>query len=165
MRWKRQEASRPRRERRIPATRVDLHIVPTHQGLTRGGIVQYFTEATRSLHRPKLALEINFETGSADLLDEAKGDLDAVGQALADDRLSDKQFRLVGHTDYRGDDTYNMELSMSRAAAARQYLVENYQIAPERLDSLGLGESKPMMPGDDERALRRNRRVELELIR
>jgi hypothetical protein len=44
-----------------PAARVDLHIVPASgTGYTRGGIVQYFTEATRSLHRPKLNLDINF---------------------------------------------------------------------------------------------------------
>lgn len=150
------------------SARVDLHIVPTQrtgQGLTRGGIVQYFTEATRSLHRPKLALDIRFETNSAELLDDARSDLDVVGRALADDRLDDKQFRLVGHTDHRGDDTYNLSLSEQRARAAREYLMQNHGISEERLDALGLGESEPMIPGTDERALSRNRRVELELVR
>ncbi|MBW2389276.1 MAG: OmpA family protein [Deltaproteobacteria bacterium] len=152
----------------VPAARVDLHIVPTSstgQGYTRGGIVQYFTEATRSLHRPKLNLDINFESGSADLMDEVRGDLDVVGQALSDERLAGKHFRLVGHTDSQGDEDYNQSLSESRARAARQYLMENYQIDPARLDSMGLGESKPMMDGSDAGAMRRNRRVELELIR
>jgi len=152
----------------VRSARVDLHIVPaqrTGQGLTRGGIVQYFTEATRSLHRPKLSLEINFETDSAVLLDDARADLDVVGQALADERLGDKKFRLVGHTDHRGEESYNQALSENRAEVAREYLVERYGIAAERLDSLGLGESVPMMSGTDERAMRRNRRVELELMR
>jgi outer membrane protein OmpA-like peptidoglycan-associated protein len=152
----------------MPSARVDLHIVParaTGQGYTRGGIVQYFTEATRSLHRPKLNLDINFESGSADLMDGVRGDLDIVGQALSDDRLGDKQFRLVGHTDNRGDEDFNQSLSEQRAQAARQYLVEKYQIDPSRLDSMGLGESKPMMNGSDANAMHRNRRVELELVR
>ncbi len=150
------------------SARVDLHIVPaqrTGQGLTRGGIVQYFTEATRSLHRPKLALDIKFETDSADLLDDARADLDVVGRALADDRLADKKFRLVGHTDHRGDDGYNQELSENRAQVARDYLMKTYGIDEARLDSMGLGESVPMLPGTDEDAMRRNRRVELELVR
>lgn len=151
-----------------PGTRVDLHIVPqssTEAGYTRGGIVQYFTEATRSLHRPKLALEINFETGSAGLLDEVRGDLDVVGAALSDDRLAGKRFMLVGHTDHRGETDYNQTLSEERARAARAYLVENYQVDPARLESMGHGESKPMMQGGDANAMRRNRRVELELVR
>jgi outer membrane protein OmpA-like peptidoglycan-associated protein len=149
-----------------PASRVNLHIVPASgNGYTRGGIVQYFTEATRSLHRPKLNLDINFESGSADLQDEVRGDLDVVGQALSDERLDDKQFRLVGHTDHLGDNEYNQALSENRARAAREYLVEKYQIDPARLESMGLGESKPMMDGTDPQAMRRNRRVELELVR
>ncbi len=150
------------------SARVDLHIVPaqrTGEGLTRGGIVQYFTEATRSLHRPKLALDIKFETDSTNLLDDARSDLDVVGRALTDERLTDKRFRLVGHTDHRGGDTYNQELSEQRAQVARDYLVQKYGIDPVRLDSMGLGERAPMMTGNDERAMDRNRRVELELVR
>ena len=87
------------------------------------------------------------------------------GEALADERLADKRFKLVGHTDYRGDETYNMELSKSRAESARQYLMEKYQIDPERIAPIGMGESQPMMQGNDANAMRRNRRVELELVR
>ena len=150
-----------------PGARVDLHIVPaksTEHGYTRGGIVRYFTEATRSLHRPKLELEINFDTGSANLAADVRSDLDVVGAALSDDRLSDKRFKLVGHTDHRGEESYNMQLSESRAQSARQYLVEKYEIDPSRLDTVGMGESKPMMDGQDANSMRRNRRVELELV-
>ena len=151
-----------------PGTRVDLHIVPAKSsanGYTRGGIVQYFTEATRSVHRPKLELEINFETGSSELASDVRNDLDVVGQALADERLAEKRFKLVGHTDHRGDEDYNMQLSESRAESARQYLIEKYEIDPDRIDPIGMGESKPMMNGTDANTMRRNRRVELELVR
>lgn len=149
------------------SARVDLHIVPgkaTGQGYTRGGIIQYFTEATRSLHRPKLALDIKFESGSSDLKDDVRGDLDVVGSALSDDRLSDKRFMLVGHTDHVGDADYNQALSETRAQSARQYLIDKYGIDPNRIQFKGLGESDPMMKGQDSAAMGRNRRVELELI-
>ena len=151
----------------VSGAQVDLHIVPgrkTGQGYTRGGIVQYFSEATRSLHRPKLALDINFESGSSDLRDDVRGDLDVVGAALSDERLRDKRFMLVGHTDHLGDAAYNQTLSELRAESARQYLIDTYQIAPERIQFKGLGESQPMMKGQDAAAMKRNRRVELELV-
>lgn len=150
-----------------PGARVDLHIIParaTGRGYTRGGIIQYFTEATRSIHRPKLALDINFESNSAALRKDARADLDVVGSALADERLSEKRFMLIGHTDHRGDDAYNMVLSELRAEAARNYLLEQYEIAPDRLEPTGRGESEPMLEGRDTPAMTRNRRVELELI-
>jgi outer membrane protein OmpA-like peptidoglycan-associated protein len=148
--------------------RVDLHIIPARSsanGYTRGGIVQYFTEATRSVHRPKLELEINFQTGSSELAGDVRNDLDVVGQALADERLAEKRFKLIGHTDHRGDEDYNMKLSESRAESARQYLIEKYEIDPDRIDPVGMGESSPMMSGTDANTMRRNRRVELELVR
>lgn len=94
-----------------------------------------------------------------------RGDLDVVGAALSDERLEGKRFRLIGHTDHRGDEKYNMELSRSRAEAARVYLMENYQIDPDRIAPVGMGETEPMMQGTDANAMRRNRRVELELVR
>jgi outer membrane protein OmpA-like peptidoglycan-associated protein len=147
--------------------RVDLHIVPgksTGQGFTRGGIIRYFNEATRSLHRPKLSLDIKFESGRSDLLDGVRGDLDVVGEALSDVQLRDKVFVLVGHTDQQGDADYNMALSETRAQSARQYLIDKYDINPERIHFKGLGESKPMVEGHDAASMRRNRRVELELV-
>jgi outer membrane protein OmpA-like peptidoglycan-associated protein len=149
-------------------SRVDLHIVPqrsTGQGYTRGGIVQYFTEATRSLRRPKLDLDIKFESGSADLRDEVRGDLDVVGAALTDERLRDKRFALVGHTDHQGDTDFNQTLSETRAQSARRYLIDHYAIEPERIEFKGLGESRPLVEGSNENAMEKNRRVELELVR
>jgi outer membrane protein OmpA-like peptidoglycan-associated protein len=147
--------------------RVDLHIVParpTGQGYTRSGIIQYFTQAVRSIHRPKLALDIKFEFDSAGLREDARADLDVVGSALADERLSERRFMLIGHTDHQGDDDYNMTLSKSRAEAARNYLVEQYEIDPDRLEPTGMGESEPIAEGRDAQAMMRNRRVELKLI-
>lgn len=152
----------------VRSARIDLHIVParsTNRGYTAQQIVRYFSEAPRSLRRPKLELEINFETGSAELLDDARAELDVFGAALTNPALNGRHFALAGHTDHQGDEAYNQRLSESRAAAARSYLVENFDIAPSRIDIQGYGETRPLMEGDDPNSLWRNRRVELELVR
>jgi OOP family OmpA-OmpF porin len=63
-----------------------------------------------------------------------------------------------GHTDERGDDAYNLDLSRRRAAAVVTYLVE-HGVAASRLTSRGYGESQPVDPRHIEAAWALNRRV------
>ncbi len=51
-------------------------------------------------------------------------------------------------TDSQGDDTYNQELSQKRAAVVNAHLCNKYGIAPDRLDTTRLGESKPVDSND-----------------
>jgi len=51
---------------------------------------------------------------------------------------------IEGHTDKEGTAVYNLKLSQRRAKAVRQYLIDNFQIAPERLTAQGYGESRPL---------------------
>ena len=67
-----------------------------------------------------------------------------------------------GHTDERGDDAYNLDLSDRRAAAVVTYLT-SHGVAPERLTSRGYGESQPMDARHNEAAWRKNRRVDFVL--
>jgi outer membrane protein OmpA-like peptidoglycan-associated protein len=74
--------------------------------------------------------------------------------------------RLVGHTDSRGADAYNLDLSHRRAAAVRDYLVANGYTGVIEID--GKGESEPFVPvdpehfeNDQEATDQLNRRVEL----
>ena len=101
---------------------------------------------------------IEFEFDSAKLKDSATPVLDSVVQALIDN----PDIRLVevqGHTDERGDDAYNMDLSIRRAASVREYL-ESHGIAASRLISHGYGETRPLDKAHTEEAWAKNRRVE-----
>jgi outer membrane protein OmpA-like peptidoglycan-associated protein len=153
----------------VATRRVDHEIVPERvigRGYTKSGIIRYFTEALRSVRRPRLALDIKFDFDSEALLESARSELDVVGAALADPRLQEKRFILAGHTDHQGSEEYNRALSLRRARAARRYLIENFGIDPGRLEAVGYGESRPTDPGASaEEMAARNRRVELELIR
>lgn len=79
-------------------------------------------------------------------------------------------FQINSHTDSKGNDDYNLQLSQRRAASVVQYLTTVRDIAPSRLRSMGFGETKPIAPntfadGKDNpvgRAL--NRRTEFEVV-
>jgi outer membrane protein OmpA-like peptidoglycan-associated protein len=68
-----------------------------------------------------------------------------------------------GNTDNRGTDLYNEKLSVRRAEAVFRYLV-NHGIAPERMEVIGYGESRPVASNDTESGRAQNRRVELRDI-
>jgi OOP family OmpA-OmpF porin len=102
---------------------------------------------------------IFFDSGSDKIKGESYQTLKEIGQLLTDDpklRIS-----IEGHTDSDGTDEYNMTLSQKRAASVKNYLIANYNIAPERLQSKGWGESKPIDTNNTPEGKANNRRVEL----
>ena len=69
---------------------------------------------------------------------------------------------IIGHTDSKGSDEYNMALGMRRAVAVRDKLLE-FGLDPARI--LGVesrGESEPIAPNDTEQGRFENRRIEFK---
>ena len=106
-----------------------------------------------------VALDIQFEFNSADLTPRAKKLLGQLGEAMSSPRLQSRSFLLEGHTDAKGTESYNMELSERRAVAVRDYLVSVHAIDPQRLEVAGRGETAPLDKLEPEAAI--NRRVEV----
>ncbi len=52
------------------------------------------------------------------------------------------QFEVACFTDARGDDEYNLDLTKARAQSIVNFLIENYDILPERLMPKGYGETR-----------------------
>ena len=69
------------------------------------------------------------------------------------------RIRVEGHTDDRGKDDYNKDLSQRRAASVKRYLVEK-GIDAARLDPQGFGEERPVDSNKTADGRARNRRVE-----
>jgi len=63
-----------------------------------------------------------FAYDSAALLPQASPKLITLGQALSDPELRGSSFLIAGHTDARGSDGYNLELSNARAEAVKRFL-------------------------------------------
>ena len=74
------------------------------------------------------------------------------------------KFSIEGHTDSDGKDTLNQKLSEDRAAAVKNYLIEN-GVDAGRLTSVGYGETKPIASNKTKTGKAQNRRVEVKLIK
>lgn len=86
-----------------------------------------------------------------------RGVADAIKQSSA------SLFEVGGYTDDAGDAEYNLQLSASRAAAVRDYLL-SLGIAKSRLQVRGYGESSPRADNATPEGRAMNRRVELKIV-
>jgi len=71
--------------------------------------------------------------------------------------------RVEGHTDWIGSDAANQRLSERRANAVRDYLVRK-GIAPNRLQAVGYGETRPVADNNSVQGRARNRRTEFTVV-
>lgn len=110
--------------------------------------------------QPRTDLYINFEYNSADLTQDAVLTLRALGAALQSSSLKKYSFEIVGHTDARGSDSYNLELSQKRADRVRTELIDLFGVEPQRLVSEGRGERELKAPDQPDSGL--NRRVQIK---
>lgn len=68
-----------------------------------------------------------------------------------------------GHTDSKGSQEYNLNLSARRAEEVKRYLVDVMGIAAERLRVQWFGKSVPVSSNDTEEGRQLNRRVEVNI--
>lgn len=99
-----------------------------------------------------------FETGGAVLTPDSQGKLPEVLSAVKARPVPDVS--VVGHTDRVGSNATNVPISIERANAVRDLLVQE-GIDPAMIEVTSHGEENPLVPTDDEVAEPRNRRVEV----
>lgn len=105
---------------------------------------------------------ILFDTGEATIRSESAEILETIGAMLVEH--ADLELAIEGHTDDQGGYDFNMQLSADRAAAVKQYLVDEFGIDPERLRTIGLGLIQPVASNETPEGRQQNRRVELVKI-
>ena len=101
---------------------------------------------------------INFDFNSDVIKPESRVTLDQIAAVLQENK--DWKMTVEGHTDNIGGDAFNKTLSDKRAAAVEAYLIGK-GIDAARLNSSGMGMSKPVTTNDTEAGRAQNRRVEL----
>lgn len=105
--------------------------------------------------------EVLFDFDEATLRDDAIPVLEEL--LVAVEYFDDAPVRITGHTDDRGEEAYNQDLSERRAEAVRAWFVDAGTEA-SRLTADGEGESSPVAANDTAAGRQANRRVELVLV-
>ena len=104
---------------------------------------------------------VTFATNSADLSPAFFNVLNSVGKVLAE--YEQTVVEVAGHTDSTGTDSYNQGLSERRANSVSAYL-QGRGVIPQRLITLGMGESRPIADNGTESGRQINRRVEITMV-
>jgi len=112
-----------------------------------------------------LSADILFDFDKADIKPTAETELTKLGLIIREKRTGD--VTIIGHTDAKGSDNYNMGLSDRRADSVKNWLVKYAQINAEVITTEGLGETQPIAPNvkadgsDDIDGRTKNRRVDV----
>jgi len=110
--------------------------------------------------------DILFDFDKWSIREDAEETLSKVGEII---RASQYPVAISGHTDSKGAEAYNLELSKKRAEAVKQWLVNQAGIDPSRIETTGKGESEPVAANthpdgsDNPEGRQKNRRVEIKI--
>lgn len=118
---------------------------------------QYRTRNLKPVQR-SIDLVIQFDFDSARLQSVSKPLLEQLAEAMKSERLAKMQFQIEGHTDSKGSDIYNKNLSQRRADAVQEFLKQQ-GIESKRMAARGLGFSQLLYPDQPQAA--ENRRVRI----
>ena len=124
---------------------------------------------TTAAHRtigvcPKVAVRVEFATNSA-VIDAANGrKVRALADALGGSADDSARYRLIGHTDSRGDEVDNQALSERRAASVLAAVLAKHPDLNGRMEALGKGERELLSPGAEPGDHQLNRRVEVHAV-
>lgn len=104
---------------------------------------------------------LTFESGTAQLTPQAQPILDQIADALKTHPTA--RADLQGFADGSGNPDTNQALSMNRAKAVRQALI-NRKVNPDQIKSVGMGTSRPVGSNELEEGRRMNRRTDIIIV-
>jgi len=104
--------------------------------------------------------DVTFDTNSAELRSGLYNEINRVAGVL--NQYPDTLIRVEGHTDSKGSDEYNMDLSKRRANNVKTLLVMR-GVAENRIEVAGYGKTMPVATNDTEAGRQKNRRVEIRI--
>lgn len=154
---------------REPAPPPSSRAIGTTSSLTgatsplTGAVSAFQVSVTDTATIVALASDTLFAFDSALLAPEAAANLERTADLVRKGGAGAVQ--VVGHTDAKGEDTYNIDLSKRRATGVATWLQSRPGVASRRFDVVGLGEAEPVAANarpdgsDDPDGRARNRRV------
>jgi OmpA-OmpF porin, OOP family len=103
---------------------------------------------------------IEFQSADDTLTEKGKALLDEALPIIRESKQG--EIEIAGHTDSRGDPTFNQELSQARAETVRSYLVAK-GVDANRLKAVGYGPSRPIADNSTTQGQKKNRRIEFSV--
>jgi len=110
--------------------------------------------------------DVLFDFDKWDIREDAEEILLQVGGII---RSYNHPVTITGHTDSKGSDDYNMDLSKKRAESVKNWLVEQAEVDASLIETAGKGESEPVAlntnpdGSDNPEGRQKNRRVEIRI--
>jgi OmpA-OmpF porin, OOP family len=134
-------------------------LVPT--GSFNYNLARFLADGSQTAPQTFVFDRLNFETDSTQLTADSQTTVTNLSQILT--AYPTAQVRLSGYTDNTGAPHANQNLSLDRANAVKQMLVDR-GIAADRIATSGYGQDRPMASNDTEEGRAKNRRLELTVI-
>ena len=132
------------------------------EALKAGGAIVTHDERGVTVH---FLEKFMFDVGKAEIYDNAFPVLDTLGFLL---QSIPNRIHIEGHTDNTPINTAqypsNWHLSAARALSVGYYLLQNYQIRPEKVSIIGDGQYRPLVPNDTPLHKAENRRVDIVIL-
>lgn len=156
------EAAEREAQERAAADRLAAEKAETEKQQLRGKLLEQFNRVlpTKDTQRGLVVNmgDVLFDTGKSNLRPPAREALAKLSGIV----LNYPSLRLVieGHTDSTGSPEFNQKLSEQRAAAVRDYLV-NQGLSMDSIVTHGLGEADPVGDNKTVAGRQQNRRVEI----
>jgi len=131
-------------------------LVPT--GSFNYNLARFLADGSQTAPQTFVFDRLNFETDSTQLTADSQSTVTNLSQIL--NAYPTAQVQLSGHTDNTGAPDANQNLSLDRANAVKQMLVDR-GIAADRIATTGYGQDRPIASNDTEEGRAKNRRLEL----
>jgi len=115
-----------------------------------------------------LSGDVLFDFDKWDIKKKAEATLLKLAQGIKE--TNKKHVLIEGHTDSKGSDSYNLELSQKRADSVRDWFVSKGVVTGVQFQTKGYGESKPVAHNtkpdgsDNPEGRAKNRRVEIKIL-
>jgi len=108
-----------------------------------------------------MTLKIEFDYDKSDVKPKYHNVIEKVAEFLK--KHPEATVVIEGHTDNRGSYAYNIKLSDRRADSVRNYLIEKFGVAPERISTKGYGYTKPIATNKTAAGRQKNRRIDAQI--
>lgn len=127
---------------------VEYKINQPYKDLADGEVLNLDIEIEKIFNGVEIVMDdIYYDFNQATIREDAKSALDFLVKILKDNPAI--KIQLSAHTDCRGDDDYNLDLSQRRAASAVAYIMSTGNVSADMMIPVGYGESAPEIICED----------------